>query len=141
MNTPGLPITRGMSSLGKDRKGDGTMFARMFTIEGRSEQVDEFGRAGEKNVLPALQRLDGFEGLLVLADRQNGKIQIATLWESEDAMRDGEEASYWFRAFSAEVAGGEVTSVRRYEVVYSETENNPALAGTRGYRSLGGRQR
>jgi heme-degrading monooxygenase HmoA len=97
------------------------MFARMFTIEGRREQLDEFARAGEKNVLPALQRLDGFEGLLVLGNRQNGKILIMTIWESEEAMRSGEEASYWFRAFSAEAAGGEVTNVERYEVVFLVT--------------------
>ncbi len=60
------------------------MFARMFTIEARREQLEEFARAGEKKVLPALQRLDGYEGLLVLANRQNGKILIVTLWESED---------------------------------------------------------
>jgi heme-degrading monooxygenase HmoA len=97
------------------------MFARMFTIEGHREQLDEFARAGEK-VLWALQRLDGFEGLLVLANRQNGKILIVTLWESEEAMHVGEEASYWFRAFSAEGTGGEVTDVERYEVVFSETK-------------------
>ena len=90
-------------------------------------------------ILPALQRLDGFEGLLVLANRQNGKILMVTFWESEVAMRGGEEASYWFRAFSSEVAGGEVTSGERYEVAYSETGNNAALAGARGHRSLGGR--
>jgi heme-degrading monooxygenase HmoA len=107
-------------SLGKGRKGDSSMFARMFTIEGRREQLNEFAFAGEKNVLPALQRLDGFEGSLVLANRQNGKILIVTLWQSEEAMRSGEEASYWFRAFSAEAAGGEVTNVERYEVVFSK---------------------
>ncbi len=141
MNESGYSATSGRGSRGKGEKGGSSVFARMFTIEGRRERLDEFARTGEKNVLPALKRLDGFEGLLVLADRQNGKVLIVTLWESEVAMGGGEEASYWFRAFSAEVAGGEVTSVRRYEVVYSETENNPALAGTRGYRSLGGRQR
>jgi heme-degrading monooxygenase HmoA len=77
--------------------------------------------------------------LLVLADRQNGKILVVTLWESEEALRGGEEASQWFRAFGAEVAGGEVTDVERYEVVYSEAEGNEALAGTRDIRSLGGR--
>ena len=46
------------------------MFARMFTIEGRREQLDEFTRLGENKVLPALQRLDGFEGSLVLANRE-----------------------------------------------------------------------
>ena len=117
------------------------MFARMFTIEGEREQLDEFGRTGEEKVLPALRRLDGFEGSLVLANHQNGKILVVTFWESEETMRGGEEASHWFRAFSAKVAGGKVTNVDRYEVVYSETENNPTLAGTRGYSSLGGRQR
>jgi heme-degrading monooxygenase HmoA len=120
-------------------KGGKSVFARMFTIEGRREQFDGFARAGEEKILPALRRLDGFEGLLVLADRQNGKILVVTLWESEEALRGGEEASQWFRAFGAEVAGGEVTDVERYEVVYSEAEGNEALAGARDIRSLGGR--
>jgi heme-degrading monooxygenase HmoA len=107
------------------------MFARMFTIEGRREQLDEFARIGEKKVLWALQRLDGFEGLVVLAKHHNGKILVVTLWESEEAMRSGEEASYWFRAFSAKAAGGEVTSVERYEVVFSERRRDAALAGVR----------
>jgi heme-degrading monooxygenase HmoA len=139
MNKSESLVTSGKGSLGKGRKEGSSVFARMFTIEGRREQLDEFARAGERNVLPALQRLDGFEGLLVLANRQNGKILIVTLWESEEVMRGGEEASYWVRAFSAEVAGGEITNVERYEVVYSETENNAALAGARGHHSLGGR--
>ena len=111
------------------------MFARMFTIEGRREQVDEFSRVGEEKVLPALQRFDGFEGLLVLANHpcyldilvlhalanhQNGNILVVTLWEREEAMLGGEEASCWFRAFSADTAGGDVTTVERYEVVYSQ---------------------
>jgi heme-degrading monooxygenase HmoA len=97
------------------------MFARMFAIEGRREQLEEFARAGEEHVLPALQRLNGFEGLLVLVNHQNGQILVVTLWESEEAMRGGEEASYWFRAFSAEAAGGEVTNMERYEIVFSES--------------------
>ncbi len=115
------------------------MFARMFTIEGRREQLDEFARTGEEKILPALQRLGGFEGLLVLANHQNGKILVVTLWEDEKAMRGGEEASHWFRAFSAKVAGGHVTDMERYEILYSGMENNAASAGAEGRRSLGGR--
>jgi heme-degrading monooxygenase HmoA len=103
------------------------MFARMFTIEGRPEQLDEFSRLGENKVLPALQRLDGFEGSLVLANRQNGHILIVTFWHSEEAMRRGEGASHWFRVFVAEAAGGEVTGVERYEVVHPDTEGDAAL--------------
>jgi heme-degrading monooxygenase HmoA len=115
------------------------VFARMFTIEGRREQLNEFSRLGEKKVLPTLKRFEGFGGLLVLANRQDGKVIVTTFWENEEAMRGGEEASYWFRTFSADVTGGQVTSVERYEVVYSETESNAALAWARGHHSLGGR--
>jgi hypothetical protein len=38
------------------------MFARLVTIGGRREQVDEFARIGTEKVLPQLKRLDGFEG-------------------------------------------------------------------------------
>jgi hypothetical protein len=58
---------------------------------------------------------------------------IVTFWQSEEAMHGSEEASHWFRAFGAKVAGGEVTGVERYEVVYSETENNAASVGAQGY--------
>ena len=98
------------------------MFARMFSIEGHREQLDEFSRLGAGKVVPALQRLEGFDGLLVLANRQNGHMLIVTLWESNEAMSGSEEVSHWFRAFGAEAAGGEVTSLERYEVVYSETQ-------------------
>ncbi len=87
--------------------------------------------------MPALRRLDGFEGLLVLANRLSGKMLVVTLWESEEAVRGGEEASYWLRAFSAEAAGGEVTDVERYEVVFSEN-GEARSAGVRDLRSFRG---
>ena len=96
------------------------MFARLVTIGGRREQVDEFARIGTEKVLPQLKRLEGFEGSLVLANRRSGEIVTVTLWESEEALRATEGVTYWLRAFSAEAAGGEVTGLERYEVVSSE---------------------
>ncbi len=137
MNEPEFLVTSRRGSLWKGRKGGTSVFARMFTIEGRREQLDEFSRLGEEKVVSALQRFDGFEGLLVLDNHQNGKILVLTLWKSEEAMRGGEEASYWFRAFSAEAAGGEVTDVERYEVVFSEN-GEARSAGVRDLRSFRG---
>ena len=37
-------------------------------------------------------------------------------------MHASEEASYWYRRYSAEAAGDKVTSVERYEVVLWEIE-------------------
>ncbi len=96
------------------------MFARLVTIRGRCEQVDESARIGTDKVLPQLKRLEGFEGSLVLANRRSGEKVTATLWESEQALRATEGTTYWLRAFSAEAAGGEVTGLERYEVVSTE---------------------
>jgi heme-degrading monooxygenase HmoA len=69
------------------------MFARVSTFEGDPEQVDELTRYAEEQVVPALRELDGFNGVLGLADRQSGKVLAVTLWESEQAMRASEEAA------------------------------------------------
>jgi hypothetical protein len=52
------------------------MFARLVTIGGRREQLDEFARIGTEKVLPQLERLDGFEGSLVLANRRSGELVV-----------------------------------------------------------------
>jgi heme-degrading monooxygenase HmoA len=96
------------------------VFARVSTFEGHPERVDELVRAATEKVLPQLRRLDGFNGALALADRHSGKVLTLILWESEQAMRVSEGPSYWFRAYSAEAADEKVTSVERYEVVFSE---------------------
>ena len=101
------------------------MFARVSTYEARPEQLDEMNCEGVEHVLPALWMQDGFSGGLVLADRENGKVLAVTLWESKQAMDATEDASYWLRAFSAEIGGGRVRSVERYEVVFSAVQETP----------------
>lgn len=98
------------------------MFARISTFEGQPERVDEMSREAVEHVLPALRRQDGFGGVLAFAERQSGRVLALSLWESEGAMEASDEASYWFRAFSAAAAGGTVTGVERYEVIISELE-------------------
>jgi heme-degrading monooxygenase HmoA len=94
------------------------VFARVSTFEGRPEQADELVDTALEKVLLQLKRYDGFNG--ALADRGSGKVLAILLWESEEAMRASEEASYWYRRYSAEAAGEKVTMVERYEVVFSQ---------------------
>jgi hypothetical protein len=49
------------------------MYARISTLEGSPDQIDEGLRYVRENVLPQLQQLDGFKGIAALADRQTGK--------------------------------------------------------------------
>jgi heme-degrading monooxygenase HmoA len=96
------------------------MFARVTTFEGPPEHVDDFRHAVVEHMLPALRRLEGYQGVLILADRQGGKVLGVSLWESEESMGASEEAAYWFRTYGAEAASERVTNVERYEVFFSE---------------------
>jgi heme-degrading monooxygenase HmoA len=98
------------------------MFARVSIYEGRPEQLDEMHHEGVEHVLPALEMQDGFNGGLVLADRQSGKVLAVTLWESEQAMDATEDASHWLRIFSAQSSGGTISSVQRYEVFFASIQ-------------------
>lgn len=101
------------------------MFARVSTYDGRPEQLDEMRHEGVEHVLPALEMQDGYSGGLVLADRHSGKVLAVTLWESEQAMEATEDASHWLRIFGAESGGGTVSSVQRYEVLFSAIQEAP----------------
>ena len=67
------------------------MHARMSTLEGPPDEMDEGLRDVKEHVLPLLQQQDGFKGFIALGDRQSGKLIGITFWESEQAMRDSEE--------------------------------------------------
>ena len=99
------------------------MFARITTIgEAPPQRLDDMTHEIREHVLPALRQQDGFSGALVLVERASGKVLGLTLWESEQAMSTTEEAAYWLRIFSAEAAGGMITDVERYEVIFSEVK-------------------
>ena len=92
------------------------MFARMTTLEGPPDQVDEGLRHVREQVLPFMQQQDGFKGFIALGDRQSGKVIGVSLWESEQAMRASEGAGDRARSDSAEAVGASVAGVERYEV-------------------------
>jgi heme-degrading monooxygenase HmoA len=65
--------------------------------------------------------MEGFRGILALADRQSGKVELVSLWESEEALHQSEEDADQLRSATARAAGGEVADVERYEVVLLHT--------------------
>jgi heme-degrading monooxygenase HmoA len=102
--------------VGKEARG---MYARVSKLEGPPEQVNEMGRTVAEWVAPSLTQIEGFRGILALADSQSGKVELVTLWESEQAMRQSEEEADQLRRDTARAAEGEIAEVERYEVVLS----------------------
>ncbi len=92
------------------------MHARMTTLEGSPDRMDEGVRDVREHVLPQLQQTDGFKGFVALGDRQSGRLIGISFWESEEAMRAAEEVGDRTRSESAEAIGDTIAGVERLEV-------------------------
>jgi heme-degrading monooxygenase HmoA len=97
------------------------MHARVSKLEGLPEQVDELERIAAEWLAPALSEMEGFRGILALAERQSGKVELVSLWESEEALHHSEEDAARLRGATARTTGGEVAEVQSYEVVLLHT--------------------
>jgi hypothetical protein len=65
--------------------------------------------------------MSGFSGMLALANGETGDVLAVTLWETEQAMKDSEEAANRLRSQAAEASGGQQpVGVDRYEVLIDE---------------------
>ncbi len=96
------------------------MYARVTTLEGPPDRIDDATRYTHEQVLPQLQQMDGFKGFIALADRASGKLRGVVLWESEQALQATDEAASRIRGGVAEATGGTVASVENCEVVIFE---------------------
>src|SRR5829696_9092979 len=113
------------------------MYARVSTLEGPPDKMDDGTRHVREQVLPQLQQMDGFEGFVALTDRHSGKLLAVALWESEEALRATEDAVSSVRSGAAEAAGATVAGVERYEVAVFEVPSAGSVTGVTG-KLLGG---
>ena len=93
------------------------MHARVTTLDMDPSKVDEVRDRLEGEDVPEFQKLDGFRGMTLLTDRQTGKTIAVTFWESEDALRQSEEAVKDARRRAAESGGAGEPQVERFEVI------------------------
>lgn len=90
-------------------KGGSAVYARSTTVHARPSSVDDGIAFIRSEVLPALEAIDGFVGLSLLADRESGHCIATSAWDSEDALRTSAERAAPLRDRAAEVLGGEAT--------------------------------
>ena len=105
------------------------MYARVNTIEGSPDRMDDATRHIEEQTMPQLRQMEGFQGFVALGDRQSGKVLGVAFWESEEALRATEQALSSVRSGAAEAAGGTLTSVERYEVLFNEAPSAGPVSG------------
>ena len=108
------------------------MHARVTTIEGSPDKMDDATGHIQEQTLPQLQEMEGFQGFVSLGDRNSGKVIAVAFWESEEALRASAEAVSSVRSGAAEAAGGIVASVEEYEVLVNEAPSAGPLGAVTG---------
>ena len=104
------------------------MYARIAFFEGGGPETMEAGRKVlEEKFLPEMKKLQGFAGHLQLADRENRKAASIILFDSEEALRAGDQH---LNAMSPPKELGDTrrTSVETYEVAINELSGEAAAA-------------
>src|SRR5215213_4094808 len=111
------------------RKEQRDMHARLSTIEGTPDRMDDATRHVQEQTLPQLRQMDGFKGFVALGDRQSGKVLGVAFWESEEVLRATEVEVSGVRSGVAEAAGGTVAGVEQYEVIALEAPSAGTVSG------------
>ena len=71
------------------------MFARITTIQIKSNTLDETEKIYRESVIPAAKSQKGYQGTYLLADRKTGKGVAFTLWDSEEDAIANEQSGYY----------------------------------------------
>jgi heme-degrading monooxygenase HmoA len=93
------------------------MFARVTISETPLDKIDLAIKVINEEIIPAVKKIPGYEGGYWLGDRANGKGITITLWESEEALKAGEDAVKQLRSDAAKRLDLKIGSIDRYEVL------------------------
>ena len=93
------------------------MFARVITVQLKSDKLDEAVKHYREKSIPAAKSRKGFNSNYFLIDRETGKAVSVAFWESKQDIIDDEESGRWkgridnFKVFLAEPVTREIYEV------------------------------
>ena len=100
---------------------EGAKAARVSLLEGSPDTIDEGLEKTRGETLPKVRALNGNVGAIGLADRENGRVSMITLWDSADSLSASEEQANQLRTQTADMSGQRVTNVARYDVATAQS--------------------
>ena len=93
------------------------MLARLSTIQGKPQKVEDGIRQYREQVMSAVKKEAGFKGAYFLVDRKSGKEVSITLWDTEKDLQASAKAADQLRAQASQtVAASTPPIVEIYEV-------------------------
>ena len=100
---------------------DSAKAARVSLLEGSPESIDAGLDKTRGDTLPKVRAINGNVGAIGLADRDNGRVSMITLWDSADSMRASAQEADKLRERTAEASEQKISNVALYEVSMAQT--------------------
>jgi hypothetical protein len=95
--------------------------ARVSLLEGSPESIDAGLDKARSETLPKVRAIDGNVGAIGLADRDNGRVSMITLWDSGDSMRASAQQADQLRQQTADMSEQKISNVALYDVSMAQT--------------------
>ena len=94
--------------------------ARVSLLEGSPESIDAGLDRTRGDTLPKVRAIDGNVGAIGLADRDNGRVSMITLWNSGDSLRASAQEADQLRQRSADISDQKIANVALYDVAMAQ---------------------
>jgi hypothetical protein len=104
-----------------DGDAEGAKAARVSVLEGTPESIDAGVEKTRGETLPKVRAINGNVGAIGLADRENGRVSMITLWDSADSMRASAQEADQLRQRTADMSDQKIANVAQYEVSRAQT--------------------
>jgi hypothetical protein len=95
--------------------------ARVSLLEGSAESINAGLDKARAETLPKVRAIDGNVGAIGLADRDNGRVSVITLWDSGDSMRASTQEADRLRQQTADMSDQKISNVALYDVAMAQT--------------------
>lgn len=95
--------------------------ARVSLLEGSPESIDAGLEKTRGDTLPKVRAITGNVGAIGLADRDNGRVSIITLWDSGDSLRASVAEADQLRQRTADMSDQKIANVAAYDVSMART--------------------
>jgi hypothetical protein len=95
--------------------------ARVSLLEGSPESIDAGLDKTRGDTLPQVRAISGNVGAIGLADRDNGRVSMITLWDSAESMRASAQAADQLRQRTADAGEQKIANVAMYDVTMAQT--------------------
>jgi hypothetical protein len=93
------------------------MLANMTTVKTDRGGLDEDAKIAAEALLPWVRQFDGYRGIVVMSDRENGMAHFVTFWEDQEALQKSEYGRTQVREQMAKTAGVEIENVQSFSVL------------------------